>query len=185
MKSIDGFRASTQPHHHNETHHQDDHYHDEKNEHEDDHDHKAWEHFDGKEHEHTEKTEHTHHAHEPLHVDDLESIPSVELRGYVDASSGVNLELVTQNFTFTPEHVNLDNVDNQWHAHVYVNREKKSRVYGNWFYLSTKELNNGEYEISVDLNGTDHSPFYYQGGVISDSVTLTITEGKSILSFEH
>ena len=41
MKSIDGFRASTQPHHHNETHHQDDHYHDEKNEHEDDHDHKA------------------------------------------------------------------------------------------------------------------------------------------------
>ncbi|MFU8825273.1 MAG: hypothetical protein ACNA7N_13620, partial [Yoonia sp.] len=69
-----------------------------------------------------------------------------------DLMDGWNVTITTMNFTFTPEMVNSDNVDNTGHAHLYVNGMKLARLYGPHFHLH--DLPEGEHEISVTLSST-------------------------------
>jgi len=81
---------------------------------------------------------------------------------FIDGSGGVNLHLKTQNFEFTPENVNTLNIAGQGHAHLYIDGKKITRIYGDWYHLPTSSMVNGEYTLSVDLNGNDHGTYIYQ-----------------------
>lgn len=73
-----------------------------------------------------------------------------------DGLSGWNLRLRTANFRFAPENVNRDHVPGEGHAHVYVNGEKRARLYGPWFHLGP--LPKGAVTVRVTLNANSHDP---------------------------
>ena len=79
--------------------------------------------------------------------------PSLTITVTSDPASGYNLHLVTENFTFAPNHAGQDHVPGEGHAHVYVNGEKIGRLYGAWMHLSSLPE---EAEVEVTLNTNDH-----------------------------
>ncbi|MEO9525809.1 hypothetical protein [Roseibium sp.] len=80
--------------------------------------------------------------------------PSVKIAVTPDPASGFNLHIMTENFTFAPEHASQEHVPGEGHAHVYVNGEKVTRHYGPWLHLPA--LPEGEAVVEVTLNTNDH-----------------------------
>ncbi len=120
---------------------------------------------------------HTHveegHQHGVLEIPQGATVPQVDLIVHQDAKRGWNLEIRTTNFKFAPESVNQANTYNEGHAHLYVNGQKITRLYSNWYYLS--QLEPGRNEVKVSLNANGHEALSYQGVMIED---LEIVEVK-------
>ncbi len=98
--------------------------------------------------------------------------PTLAIVLHPDAMSGLNLEIQTTNFTFTPEIVNQANTPNAGHAHVYVDGKKLSRVYGNWFHIMG--LASDEHTIMVELNANSHGVIQVDGTLLQVTQTVTI-----------
>ncbi len=112
------------------------------------------------------------HSHKMLDISNLSNIPTLKVEIFPDKVRGWNLYLNTTNFEFISPTIENSN-PNQGHAHLYINGEKVSRIYGNWFYLP--ELKTGNNEIKVTLNTNNHQDLIYNGKVISDR---TLIENK-------
>ncbi len=110
--------------------------------------------------------------HDEIEVDVSLPIPTVKLEATKDTKDGYNLQITTTNFTFTPEKAGLDKTAGEGHAHIYINDEKLGRVYGEWFYLPSKYLKDGENKVEVTLNANDHSDWLYNGEHIASTVTV-------------
>lgn len=82
--------------------------------------------------------------------------PTLDFDLVPDSMAGVNLHIRTTNFRFAPENVNADHRPGEGHAHVYVNGEKRARLYGPWYHLSP--LPKGEVAVRVTLNANSHDP---------------------------
>ncbi|WP_069301389.1 hypothetical protein [Neptunicoccus sediminis] len=104
---------------------------------------------------------HDHSAMQALSVADDGTAPTLGAVLHPDSVSGFNLELTTQNFTFTPDAVNAADTPNTGHAHIYVDGVKRARLYGNWFHLD--DLTPGDHVIAVELNANSHSPIHVNG----------------------
>ena len=113
-----------------------------------------------------------HGHHRALTIQQGQPIPNVDLIVHQDPVKGWNLEIKLDNFAFTPENVNQENQPNEGHAHLYVNGEQISRVYGNWYHLP--ELPSGNNEIKIGLNTNAHESLMYQGQTIEDSETIEV-----------
>ncbi|MCI5051345.1 MAG: hypothetical protein MRY57_03480 [Candidatus Pacebacteria bacterium] len=114
---------------------------------------------------------HAMHLHEPVPVLS-ENIPSISANIFPDHKSGYNINLVTEHFEFTPELANMENVQNQGHAHIYVNNEKVARVYGSWYHLDNHYLVDGSNTIRISLNANDHSVWSINNNPIEVSYLL-------------
>lgn len=112
------------------------------------------------------------HSHPQREVAADLPIPAVTHLVFPDAMDGYNIQIVTKNFTFTPSAINKDIVSNEGHAHLYVNGEKVSRVYGNWIHLPAEQLVTGANVVSVTLNANDHSEWAKDGITIGSSVIV-------------
>lgn len=110
--------------------------------------------------------EHAHHHDMPVAWHDADNPASVDLVVHEDPKTGWNLQIVTENFSFSPQNASAENVDGEGHAHLYVNDEKITRLYGEWYYLGSLEP--GKNEIRVDLNANDHSPYTVGGEPVND-----------------
>ncbi|MGC3940312.1 hypothetical protein ACOTTU_21110 [Roseobacter sp. EG26] len=108
-------------------------------------------------------------AHGTIEVDPRLA-PSVEIEVVRDVMSGWNVYLDVQNFRFAPDRVNLAPVQNEGHAHLYLDGEKLTRLYGIAYHIAG--LPEGEHVFSVSLNANDHSEFTLGGVPISASVTI-------------
>jgi hypothetical protein len=97
--------------------------------------------------------------------------PQVSIAVEQDPMSGWNVTLTTDNFRFTPDMVNSENIDNTGHAHLYVDGYKIARVYGPYFHIP--DLPAGEHEISVNLSSNDHSYYVVEGERIAARTTVT------------
>ncbi|MFW6359953.1 MAG: hypothetical protein ACOC0N_12170 [Chroococcales cyanobacterium] len=75
------------------------------------------------------------HSHAILEIPAGEPIPSVDLIVHSDPMWGWNLELQVENFEFVPESVNQDSSYREGHGHLYINGEKVTRLYGNWYHI--------------------------------------------------
>lgn len=116
--------------------------------------------------------DHASHSHDtPYYIPPEAPQPSIELLLHSDSVSGWNLELVTSNFRFTPHDVGKVNVPGAGHAHIYVNGEKLSRVYTNWYHIS--ELPAGSNEVKVTLNTNDHLQYYSNFEPVEATITIT------------
>ena len=101
-----------------------------------------------------------------------EDAPKVSLMLMADPMAGYNLHVTVENFVFHPEGASLAAVPGQGHAHVYVNGEKLSRLYGEWMHIAA--LPKGDVTVDVSLNSNDHRPLAVDGTPISASTTLTV-----------
>lgn len=95
------------------------------------------------------------HQHEKIHVGDV--IPELDVEVYKDTTSGYNVHIITKNFEWKPEAVNTEPIDNQGHAHIYINDEKIARVYGDWFHIDDHHILDTSNTLRVTLNANNHA----------------------------
>lgn len=119
-------------------------------------------------------TDSHHHDHDHAHPQMIDlpgdTAPTVRLTVLPDAGAGWNLHAETTRFVFAPGDSGRDHVPGRGHAHLYVNGEKKARIYGNWFHLD--ELPPGPATLTVGLYSNDHRGLSVAGVAIADSVTI-------------
>lgn len=120
-------------------------------------------------HEHAESTPKSHDHSKVEVVPAGDDAPTVGVIMHPDAMSGWNLEIVTTNFTFSPETVGQANEPGIGHAHVYINGRKLARIYSPWMHIDT--LFAGETTVSVSLNGNDHRPLSIDGTPLAAETT--------------
>ena len=99
-------------------------------------------------------------------------MPQVTLTVEPDSMAGWNLQLETTNFTFAPERVNRASVVTEGHAHLFINGEKITRLYGSWYYIPS--LPAGEHELRVELNGNGHETLTAEGQPIGATVKIEV-----------
>lgn len=112
------------------------------------------------------------HAHDELvSVPAGPDAPSVKIEVTPDPASGFNVHIMTENFTFAPEHASQAHVPGEGHAHVYVDGEKVARHYGPWLHLPT--LPQGGAQVTVTLNTNDHRMLAVAGAPLKAAVTVS------------
>lgn len=95
--------------------------------------------------------------------------PTVRIISQMDPVGGWNLQVVTQNFTFTPEKALEPDVPGEGHAHLYINGKKIGRVYGEWIHVN---LPQGKNTVRVTLNTNSHKEFSHGGVPVQDEVII-------------
>ena len=137
--------------------------------------------FDG--HDHGDPAQHAGAAHpagnpdhDMLHATALDipaaDAPQLAMQITKDPVSGYNLQLEVVNFSFSPQNAGAGNVTGEGHAHVYINGEKRGRLYGPWTHLDG--LPKGVVEVTVSLNTNDHRALAVAGRPVSATQTLTV-----------
>lgn len=117
------------------------------------------------------------HAHPLREVNSALPAPTLTHLVFPDAMDGYNIQILTEDFRFTPASINREVVDNEGHAHLYVNGEKIARVYSNWVHLPSGLLEPGVNFVSVTLNANDHSEWAVNGAAIASTVRVIVAEG--------
>lgn len=123
-------------------------------------------------HEEIHGESHMDHMHDQVDVSDVENIPAVSLNVSEDSKSGWNLNIQTENFEFDPKNANAEHVNGFGHAHLYINGEKITRLYGEWYYIDQALLKDGENEIMVTLNTNDHKDLIANDESVADVVVV-------------
>ncbi|NJR68481.1 MAG: hypothetical protein HC771_07270 [Synechococcales cyanobacterium CRU_2_2] len=126
----------------------------------------------------TDHRDHSNHKmkrgmkHAPLMIPQGQPVPTLNLTVKADAMRGWNLQAAVSNFSFAPERVNQRSLTTEGHAHLFINGEKITRLYGPWYYIP--ELPPGEHEIRVELNANGHETLITGGEAIADTVKITV-----------
>ena len=95
-----------------------------------------------------------------------------------DAKAGFNIRIITENFTWAPEHASLEHVDGEGHAHIYLADVKLGRVYGEWHHINPADFDipAGEQVLVVTLTGNDHGAYTLGGEPVQASTTIRVAE---------
>ncbi len=109
------------------------------------------------------------HAHGPLELDEP---VSVQIDADVEDHGEVNVRLMTNGFTWSPQNVNQYHVPGEGHAHIYVDGVKLGRMYGPSYHLPSLEP--GERHIRVTLNSNDHSELAFEGKPVEATRAVSI-----------
>ena len=99
---------------------------------------------------------------------------TVAIRLHKDAMSGWNLEVRTRNFRWAPQRVNGKHRPGEGHAHLYIDGQKITRLYGPWYYLKADLLPPGKHTVRVTLNGNDHGDYVRKGKVVAATKTIVV-----------
>lgn len=113
-------------------------------------------------------TMHEHGKYEVAANEPKPEIASIELNK--DAKAGWNLYINTNNFEFTPQNVNQNNVPGQGHAHLYIDGQKITRLYSNYYYISGYE--EGIHDVEVTLNANNHEEYFVDGIKVSKTAKI-------------
>ena len=141
-------------------------------------------HHHGQEHSPTEEMQHEgghggHHGHGMLEISDGQPVPLLVVDVFPDRVSGWNLQVQIENWEFAPERVNENSVATEGHAHLYLNGEKLTRLYSEWYYIPS--LPPGEHVLTVGLNANRHEALMHNGEPIEASVKVTVPETASAM----
>jgi hypothetical protein len=119
-----------------------------------------------------QKMDHADMTHGKIELSDSENVPTVDLHVYKDAKNGWNIQVITENFRFAPEHASTPHVPGEGHGHIYVDGKKINRLYGEWYHI--EYLSPGTHEIEVTLNANSHDDLAVDGVTISDIEIVTV-----------
>jgi len=111
-------------------------------------------------------------------VPDGTPVPGVDLEVHTDPKSGWNLQISTTNFIWAPQNASTMPVMGEGHAHLYVDGNKRGRLYGEWYFLGG--LTDGDHQVRVTLNANNHSDYVRNDQVIEDIETITVPPGMGI-----
>lgn len=113
------------------------------------------------------------HGMKMVDLTDAETIPTfTAIEVTKESPTSYNLHVEIENWTFTPELAGQEPINNQGHAHVFVDGRKVGRMYSDWFHLD--DLKPGEHRIVVTLNANDHSDFVVKGKVIGAETSIIV-----------
>ena len=101
-----------------------------------------------------------------------EGAPELAIAVHKDPVAGWNLELVTENFEFSPGAAGLKPVAGQGHAHLYIDGRKVARLYAPWHHIAS--LTPGSHQINVTLNANNHATLTVAGKRVSASATIEV-----------
>lgn len=101
-----------------------------------------------------------------------EAAPTVDVEVFADPAGGVNIHVLTENYTLAPRAASTDHVDGEGHFHLYVDGEKVLRFYNEWIYYAG--VAEGEVDITVELSANDHRAYAVDGEPITADVTFTV-----------
>ena len=113
--------------------------------------------------------------HESFEISNIKGVDIPEIDGWInqDPTGSWMLKITTKNFTFEPEKLgSTEQKINEGHAHLYINGEKKTRIYGEYFDLGKLKL--GIHEIRVTLNTNNHLELMYKGKQIAFQYKLKV-----------
>ncbi len=99
---------------------------------------------------------------------------SVSIMTEVDDSGGVDVQVMTEGWLWTPDNVDGEHVPGEGHAHIYVDDIKIDRVYGPSYYL--EGLESGERQVRVSLNANSHEELTYGGESVAAVAMVMIPE---------
>lgn len=89
-----------------------------------------------------------------------------------DKMKGYNLFVKTRDFRWAPEHASGKHRKGEGHAHLMIDGEKVTRLYGSAYYLS--DLAKGSHKVVVTLNANDHRGYTRNGRAIKASTTVVV-----------
>lgn len=117
----------------------------------------------------------TNHHYIQIEIPENMTPPSIAGAVKQDPSGTWYVEIQTENFTFTPENVGLEQTSyNEGHAHLYLNGKRMNRMYCQYYNLG--KLKKGKYKILVTLNANNHGLYTYEGKPIVYEETIIIGE---------
>lgn len=102
---------------------------------------------------------------------DAGPVPVVDATVTVNAEGGYLLNIEAPGFTFTGADV-LDPVPGEGHAHLYVDGDLKTMVYGPEFVLPPMEP--GTYQVMISLSTNDHLEYKVDDEIISVMFPLVV-----------
>jgi len=120
---------------------------------------------------------HSGHRHGMLMIPAGQPVPEITVNLYPDPVAGWNLQVQTDNWEFAPAAVNTTSHFTEGHGHLYINGEKVTRIYSEWYHLPS--LPPGEHVLTVGLNANGHEMLMYDGAPIEASVTVTVPANAS------
>jgi hypothetical protein len=112
------------------------------------------------------------HMHDMYEVPEGETAPTIALDVLEDPKSGWNLHVTTTGFDLVPEKASTEAVFGEGHMHLYVDGQKITRLYADWFHLGA--LDPGEHQVRVELSANDHSPYAVDGTLIDVTVPVIV-----------
>ncbi|MEL7089737.1 MAG: hypothetical protein AAGL98_15060, partial [Planctomycetota bacterium] len=104
-------------------------------------------------------------------VGDGEPAPAIELEVEPEGD-GWQVQIVTEEFTFSRDLTGLYHVPGMGHGHLYVGGMKISRLYESVAVIGA--LPPGEHEIRVTLNTNDHRAYVVNDVPVTASATITV-----------
>ena len=122
------------------------------------------------------------HAHSKRELPKDRLTPALDIRLYPDAKAGFNLHLVTNHYEMEPPEFSKKTKagHTQGHGHLFINGEKRERLYGHYFYLAPSELKEGINQITVTLNDHDHNLWAKDGKQILATIFLDTRKKEPI-----
>ncbi|MEM6837040.1 MAG: hypothetical protein AAF609_09300, partial [Cyanobacteria bacterium P01_C01_bin.120] len=123
---------------------------------------------------HSDHDSHEGHSghHGALMIPEGQPVPEVVIEVSADPVSGWNLQVQTANWSFAPAAVNTASNTSEGHAHLYINGEKVTRIYGEWYHIPS--LPPGEHVLTVGLNANGHEALMHEGEPIESSVEVSV-----------
>ena len=113
--------------------------------------------------------------HESLEISDIQDDDIPEIDGWIkqDPTGNWMLKVITKNFKFSPDTVGSKVPQiNEGHAHLYINGDKKNRIYGPYYDLGV--LKPGTYDVKVTLNSNNHQVLMNNGKEIAFHYKLKV-----------
>lgn len=117
-----------------------------------------------------DKNPNVEHNHPPVDASGWPAAPAITMTAFKDLESGWNLHIMPSNFTFAPTRVNMASASGEGHAHLYINGEKVTRLYSEWYYID--QLPPGMHTVTVTLNANDHGPLTLNGEPVTASLEI-------------
>ncbi|MEM6436855.1 MAG: hypothetical protein AAF773_23835 [Cyanobacteria bacterium P01_D01_bin.115] len=124
----------------------------------------------------TTEADHGHHDHGMVEIPAGQVVPEVVIDVFADSVAGWNVAVAIANWSFAPEQVNINNLTTEGHAHLYLNGEKLTRLYSEWYYIP--ELPPGEHVLTVGLNTNTHEALMHDGMPIEASIQVIVPEAE-------
>lgn len=122
------------------------------------------------------------HQHSSLEIPANMPTPGIEIRVERDPVDGLNVLLNIENYLMNSP---VDEKENakvlQGHAHVFVNGQKRQRLYGHAIHIPNEWLKKGVNQIAFSLNSHDHDNWMKDGKSIVGSVFVDLAKEELVL----
>ena len=125
---------------------------------------------DDEDHEH-DVTHDDHDDHAMVEVA-AEGAPEVDIEVFADPAGGVNIHVLTENYTVAPRAASTEHVEGEGHFHLFVDGEKVLRFYNEWIHFAG--VTEGDVDMAVELSANDHRAYAIDGERITADVTFAV-----------